>query len=533
MRRTAVVYALGKLMQVMGAALVLPLLIAVWDARGAGFPAIFSAVDVYGLAISAVVGLLAGTILARLASHGRDRQGLREGYVIVTFGWLSLALIGCLPLFFYFAVVRGVEGFGPWLLAFTDAYFEIMSGFTTTGATILANIEEVPRSLLFLRSLTHWLGGMGIITLAIVIFPAMGISAYSMYRGEVPGPTHDKLRPRLAQTAQVLWAVYGSLTALETVLLMVAGMNWFDAVNHAFATMATGGFSTKSASIAAYDSAFVEWIIIVFMFLAGVNFLIHFKTFRGDFSGVTRDREFRFYTYVIVVAVLIGATMLALQGPAPMEVAAHEYRHGERPEAQFAEHYAREEAKVRSAGDCIRAAAFQVVSITTTTGFVTADFDIWPDFLRFMLVLLMFFGGCAGSTGGGIKMIRMLVAAKASVIQLRKLTQPRLVAPVKVGGQPIDNDKITNILSFLILFAGLFVGIGALMTLFVPDLTTAFTASIATLGNVGPGLAGVGAIENYGWIPIPGKWLLVLSMLLGRLEVFTVLIVLRPAIWRR
>lgn len=533
MNKTAVAYSLGKLLQVMGVLLFAPLLVALWDARKLGFPQLFAATDVYGLLIAALFGLVVGAILVSVFHRGRERQGLREGYAIVTLGWLSLTFVVSIPLFLYLLDLSPIGGGTGWLYAFTDAFFEIMSGFTTTGATILTDIEAVPRSLLLLRSLTQWLGGMGIITLAIVIFPAMGVSAYSMYRGEVPGVSHDKLRPRLAQTAQVLWGVYMLFTALETVLLITAGMTWFDAVNHSFATMATGGFSTRNASIAAYNSDFIEWIIIVFMYLAGINFLLHFKAIRGDLRSLTKNREFIFYSSVIGIAVLIGTVILYLQGLEPITEAARSFRANPPPETSFLEHYTVQRIKLEGLYDCFRIALFQVVSITTTTGFATADFDLWPGFVRFMLVMLMFFGGMAGSTGGGIKMIRIMVIIKTALNELRKLTQPRLVAPVKVGGQPIENEKITNIASFFALFTGLFVIVSVLLTFFIPDLVTSVAASIATIGNIGPGLGGIGAVENYAWIPIPAKWLLVLSMLLGRLEIFTVLIVLRPAIWRK
>ena len=533
MHKTAVAYALGKLMQVMGVMLLIPLGIALWDSRENGLSGMLEATDVFGIMVSIAIALVFGSALVMLGRRGREHQGLREGYAIVTIGWFGLTFIGCLPLFFYFLATRDAAGANGWLLAFTDSFFEIMSGFTTTGATILTDIEVVPRSLLFLRSLAHWLGGMGIITLAIVIFPAMGVSGYGMYRGEVPGPSPDRLRPRLAQTAQILWGVYMLLTAVEMVLLMAVGMNWFDAINHAFATMATGGFSTKNASIAAFDSDLVEWIIIIFMYFAGINFLLHFKALRGDFKSMFRDREYVFYSAVVAVVILILTAVLFVNGPAPLADASQHYRAGAPTETEFIAHYTAQAAKLDGMYDSFRIAAFQTLAIVTTTGFATADFDIWPDFLRFLLVLLMFFGGCAGSTGGGMKMVRIMVVFKVALNELRKLTQPRLVSPIKVGGQPIDDAKVVNVVSFFILFTGLFVLVGMLLTLFMPDMTTAFSASIATIGNIGPGLAGVGAVENYAWIPIPAKWLLVLSMLLGRLEIFTVLIILRPSIWRK
>ncbi|MBU8933989.1 MAG: TrkH family potassium uptake protein [candidate division Zixibacteria bacterium] len=533
MRKNAVGYAIGKLLQVMGVTLLAPLGIAVWDSRALGYADLLSAIDVSGFLTAFAVSILCGTALVLLFRSGRDRQGLKEGYAIVTLGWLGLALIGAIPFFIYFSQVRGGAGFDMMLLNFTDAYFEIMSGFTTTGATILTDIEVVPRSLLFLRALTHWLGGMGIITLAIVIFPAMGVSGYGMFRGEVPGPSKDRLSPRLSQTAQILWGVYGLLTAGQMILLMVAGMDWFDAVCHSFATMATGGFSTRNASIAGYESDLIEWIVTLFMFFAGINFVLHFKALRGDLQSLIKNREFLFYSGVILTAILVITTVLYVNGPAPEELAAQHYRAGDPTAEEFHAHYVQQSDQLDQLYDCFRIASFQALAIITTTGFVTADFDLWPDFLRLMLVFLMFFGGCAGSTGGGMKIIRIMIVFKAAILELRKLVQPRLVATVKLDGISVEEEKVINIVSFFILFSGLFVITAGLISMFVPDLTTAVSCSIATIGNIGPGLAGIGATENYAWIPTPGKWVLVVSMLLGRLEIFTVLIVLRVATWRK
>jgi len=534
MNKTAVGYAIGKLLQVMGLALLAPLGIGLYDhilhpEKFLTFASLVDQPDIVGCVAGVVASILIGTVLAFSCRGGRDQQGIREGYAIVTLSWLTLSAVACIPLLLYFIWAQD-QSVG---LALTNSYFEVMSGFTTTGATILSNIEALPRSLLFLRALTHWLGGMGIITLAIVIFPSLGVSGYQMFRGEVPGPTKDRLQPRLAQTASILWGVYVLLSAAEIVLLMVGGMNLFDATCHTFATMATGGFSTKNASIAAFDSDFIQWVITIFMYFAGLNFILHFRVLRGDFRAMFDNREFRFYTGVILVTIAISTVTLWGYGPAPEEDAAVSYRHEQPTPQEFSAHYQLHAGKVDSFYESFKEASFQTVSIVTTTGFVTADFDIWPNILRFLLVLLMFFGGCAGSTGGGMKMIRIMIVSKFARNVLVKLTQPRLIAPIKVGKQVVEEGLVLNIVSFVVLFVGLFVLVGAAMTLFVPDLTTAISASIATIGNIGPGLAGVGAVEHYGWIPIPGKWILVFSMLLGRLEIFTVLIVLRPSVWRK
>ncbi|MFH1688064.1 MAG: TrkH family potassium uptake protein [bacterium] len=532
MHKTAVALAIGKLMQVLGLILLVPLAISWYDLRGLDWHQMLETPETFGLVWAIGFSVVVGSLITWLFREGREYQGIREGYAIVTFGWLTLTFICAIPFTLYF-ISTGGTGWGGLLPAFTDAYFEVMSGFTTTGASILTDIEILPRSLLFLRALTHWLGGMGIITLAIVIFPAMGVSGYQMFRGEVPGPSKDKLLPRLRQTASILWGVYCLFTAVQTVALWAGGMSVFDAVCHSFATMATGGFSNSNGSIAGYNSPFIEWVVIIFMYLAGVNFVLHWRALRGDTVSVRKNKEFVFYNGVILAAVVIITAVLQFHGLAPLEIAADQFRHNPLPPEQFAEHYYQQAGLISNFGDAFRIAVFQALSIVTTTGFATVDFDLWPDFLRIIMVMLMFFGGCAGSTGGGMKMIRVMITLKVALTELRKLMQPRLVAPVKVGDQIIEDKMVINIVSFSILFVLLFVVVAIAMTLFVPDFTTAVTCSIATIGNIGPGLAGIGSVENYAWIPIPGKWILVFSMLLGRLEIFTVLIIFRAAAWRR
>lgn len=530
MHKTAVGYAIGKLMQVMGLMLLIPLAIGLYDAETIELTNITTTPEILGFVLAVLFSIIFGTFLSQIFRSGRNLQGIKEGYAIVTIGWLTLSFICCIPFCLYFMSNGAAGGFAA---AFTDAFFESMSGLTTTGASILTDIESVPRSLLFLRALTHWLGGMGIITLALVIFPAMGVVGYQMFRGEVPGPTTEKLFPRLAQTASILWGVYALLTGVETLLLMMAGMNLFDAVCHSFATMATGGFSTSNSSIGGYQSDLIEWIVIIFMYFAGINFLLHFKALRGDFKSFKNNREFVFYSWVILATIVTITLVLSIGGLAPAETASDQFRSTPMNEQEFQQHYEDEAVKIDGLYNTVRIAAFQTLAIVTTTGFVTADFDLWPDFLRFLLVLLMFFGGCAGSTGGGMKIVRIMITAKVAFREIRKLTQPRLIAPIKVGLQLIDDARIINVISFVALFIGLFILTAAAMTLFVPDLTTAVACSIATIGNIGPGLAGIGPVENYGWIPLPGKWILIVSMLLGRLELFTVLIVLRPSVWRK
>lgn len=494
----------------------------------------FTDVRLLGFLTAILSSVTIGTILLTLPQHQMQGNAVREGFGIVTFGWIILAFFGAIPLFVYFLGDLDAISIPQILHAFTNAYFESMSGFTTTGATILTDIEVLPKGILFWRSLTHWLGGMGIVTLVLAILPAFGFTAYQMFRGEVPGPTTERLKPRLAQTAKILWGVYALLTFIQTILLVFGGMNFFEAFCHSFGTMATGGFSTRNASIAAYNSDYIDWVIIVFMFLAGVNFIIHYRViFSADLNMLKSDREFRFYLGVIVLAVVIGTIAMEIQGIAPAEAVQRSYRSDPLTEQEVRFKISTEELKTRNIYQTIRYVTFQVISITTTTGYGTADFDVWPNMIRFMLVILMFFGGCAGSTGGGMKMIRIMVLLKTIGREIKTIIQPRLIAPVKFAGIALEEKQIANIVAFITLFIVLFVGFSGIMSLMIGDLTTAVTSVVATMCNIGPGLSGVGASENYNWIPMAGKWVLTFCMLLGRLEVYTVIIAFSPLWWRK
>jgi trk system potassium uptake protein TrkH len=532
LNRLAIGYAIGKLLQVMGCVLIIPFCLDVYHHFSLPFVQFVAIPEVFGFIAAIILSILLGTILTTICYSSRDLQGVREGFAIVTLGWIALALVGCIPFFTYFLGSEDPLSAIKVGRCFTDAYFEIMSGFTTTGATIIANIEGLPRSLLFWRSLTHWLGGMGIITLALAIFPAMGVSGYQMFRGEVPGPSAERLQPRLAETAKILWGVYLLLSVVETILLFAGGMSLFDSLCHTFGTMATGGFSTRNASIGAYNSNYIDWVVTVFMFLAGMNFLIHYRVLRGKYDDLFVNREFRFYAVTICACTICVTAILYYSGLPPADDAAGPFCHDAPVMEEFSGHIAAESAKLDSLYQCFRKAAFQVVAITTTTGYGTANFDLWPDICRFLLVVLMFCGGCAGSTGGGMKMVRIMVVLKTAGRELRKMSKPRLIAPLKIGDAAVNESTVINIAAFFILFMTLFVASALLLTLFVPDLVTAVTAAAATIGNIGPGLAGVGPTEHYGWIPCPGKWILIFCMLLGRLEIFTVLIAFNPATWK-
>ena len=534
MNRKAVIYTIGRFLQIMGVIMLVPMGISLWDERAMQGVAPFSNPETNAFLVAILGAVLLGTITTIFyRSHSED-QGVREGFAIVTIGWVTLALFAAIPFFVWFLYDRGVTTLGGGMLAFTDAYFEMMSGFTTTGSTILTDIEALPRGLLFWRSLTHWLGGMGIITLALALFPALGVGGYHLFRGEVPGPKADRLRPRLKDTAMILWGVYVLLSGLEAALLMLCGMDWFDSLCHTFGTMATGGFSTRNASIGAWDSAAIDWVITVFMFLSGMNFLIHYRLiFKRDWSAVRENREFHFYLGTVVVATAIVTVALFVGGLPDAHISGQHFQHDPRTPAEHALHVSQEAEKVRTIGDSFRYGAFQVVSIVTTTGFGTADFDVWPSALGLLLLTLMFWGGCAGSTGGGMKMIRVLVTIKASVRELKKVVRPRLVSPLKIRRISLQEGMVANIVGFCVLFVGLFVFCSLLMSFFVPDATTAVSSVIAAIGNIGPGLAGVGSSQTFAWIPVPGKWVLILCMLLGRLEIFTVLVLFRTSFWRR
>ena len=524
-----VLYALGKLLVILSGIMCIPAGIAFFEIHPQPFPDVFFHENLMGFIIAIISSYLCGSLFILTGTKTTGGNKIREGFAIVTFGWLVLTFFGSIPLFVYFVAHSSDLTLPGLFLCFTNACFENMSGFTTTGATILTDVEIVPKGLLFWRSMTHWLGGMGIVTLALAIFPAFGVAAYQMFRGEAPGPTTERVTPRLAQTAKVLWGVYALLTFIETALLIFGGMSVFDAFCHSFGTMATGGFSTKNASIGAYNSAYIEWVIIVFMFFAGMNFMIHFRVlFTRTLRPLRRNREFHFYIGVIFTGLFICAVLLRVIGIVPISQIKQHFRHSRLSENELVEKNAVEQEKIRTIHDTIRRSAFQVISLTTTTGYCTADFDVWPNSIRFMLVVLMFFGGCAGSTGGGIKMIRIMTIFKTAWREVKTMIQPRLISPIKVAGKPVEEKLVANIIGFVTLFILLFVLFSAIMCLFIPDVTTAVSSVVSTMCNIGPGLSGVGATQNYAWIPVTGKWILMLCMLLGRLEIYTVLIAFVP-----
>jgi trk system potassium uptake protein TrkH len=524
-----VLYSVGKLLQILALTLAAPALIALFE-TGGNLAARITHPNPLGFLAAMAASAAAGTAMVAAFRKNKGRIDAREGFAIVTFSWLAAALVGALPFFILFVSRDRASPLSAW----TDAMFETMSGLTTMGATVIADVESLPKSILFWRVLTHWLGGMGIVTLALALFPAFGVAAYQMFRGEMTGPSKERLRPRLAQTAVILWGVYAFFTLLETVLLMAGNMPFFDAVCHSFSTMATGGFSTRNASVAYFDSAYIEWVITAFMILGGTNFFIHYRIiFHNDWGTLKGNREFRLYAAILVGASALCAIFILVHGIQTPQWAQSSFKPKALSATEAAAKIAAEQERIAAPHDLIRHSAFHAVSIVTTTGFVAADWNMWPHFTRVMFFILMFFGGCAGSTSGGIKMIRLLVLLKTVTNQARTLVQARRVRPLKIGSKVLNESQVSSILSFFALYMMLFAAFSAVMAAIVPDFTTAVTSVAAALGGIGPGLAGVGAFETYGWLPIHGKWTLIACMLLGRLEIYTVLIALSPASWRR
>ncbi|MCE4565478.1 TrkH family potassium uptake protein [Maribellus sp. CM-23] len=471
---------LGLLLVVEGFAMLLTSVVAL----------IYGGNDTVAFLISAGINLGIGALITAATWKAKKDIGKREGFIIVTMVWLVFSFFGSLPYILSGSIPR-----------FTDAFFETISGFTTTGSSILNDIEALPHGILFWRSITQWLGGMGIIVLSLAILPVFGIGGMQLFMAEVPGPTPDKISPRITQTAKTLWGIYILFTVLETILLWIGGMTFFDSICHSFTTMATGGFSTKQASIAHWPSPFIQYVITFFMFLAGTNFTLSYMAITGRFSSIVKDEEFKYYSLITLCfsAVITGGLLLS----------SHLNFEG-----------------------AFREALFQVVSIVTTTGFATADYLVWPPFLTMLIFALFFFGGSAGSTGGGIKIMRIVILAKNGYYELKRLVHPRAVIPVKFNRHSVDSKIVTNVLAFFMLYMVIFFVSTILFTLIEPDMESSMGAVATSLGNIGPGLGSVGPAENFYHISPLGKWFLSFLMLLGRLELFTVLVLFSPSFWK-
>ena len=414
----------------------------------------------------------------------------REGYLIVTLSWIIMTSFGMLP----FILSNEIPDIA-------DAFFESVSGFTTTGASVLSEIEALPEDILFWRSFIQWIGGMGVIVLTVAIMPLLGIGGIELFVAEAPGPTSDKLHPRIRETAKRLWFIYVGLTLILIVLLYVGGMTLFDAINHSFTTLATGGFSTKNASISAFPSAYIQYVLTIFMFLAGANYSFLYMAFKGKWRNVWKMDEFRAYLYLVIIAILI--IMFQIK-----DITDNDW------ERSF------------------REAAFQVVSIITTTGFASADFMQWGTFAVIIFFLLLFVGGCAGSTSGGVKVIRSIVFFKNTFLEFKRILHPNAVISLKINNEIVRGRTITHIMIFLLLYIATFCVGSVIMTYLGYDILTSIGAVATCLGNVGPGIEKVGPVFNFGWLSGEAKFLLSILMLLGRLELFTMLVILTPHFWR-
>lgn len=455
------------------------------------------------LTLSAILTQLLG-ILSMFYTRGHKKEVKRkEGYIIVTLGWIVMSASGVLPYLLSGAIPD-----------FTNAFFETISGYTTTGASILDDIEVLPKGILFWRSLTHWIGGMGIIVLAIAILPLLGIGGMQLFSAEAPGPNADKLHPRITDTAKRLWLIYVGYTAAETLFLSLAGMSFFDAINHSMATLSTGGFSTKNASLAYWNNQpLIQYIVIFFMFLAGSNFVLSYFAFKGKVQRILQDEEFKFYAGFILLFVIMTAVVIYYNAnveisefhPMPFGAAESSFRHG----------------------------LFQVIAVITTTGFVTADFTAWTSFLTVFFFGLMFIGGSAGSTAGGIKVMRHILIIKNGLLEFKRTLHPSAIIPVRFNGKTVTEHIVYNVIAFFVLYMLLFI-IGALvLSAMGLDFITAVGGAASSLGNVGPAFGDLNPVSNFNGLPDLGKWWCGFLMLAGRLELFTVLILFNPYFWKR
>ncbi|MCH4553632.1 TrkH family potassium uptake protein [Aestuariibaculum lutulentum] len=450
-----------------------------------------------------ILTLLIGVIAMFFTRHHTKEMNKREGYIVVAFGWIIMSLSGTLP----YVITESIP-------SFTNAFFETMSGYTTTGASILNDIEAVPKGVLFWRSTTHWIGGMGIIVLAIAILPLLGIGGMQLFAAEAPGPSADKLHPRITDTAKRLWLIYFGYTVAETVFLKLAGMSFFDAINHSMATVSTGGFSTKNASLAYWnDQPIIQYIVILFMFLAGANFVLSYFAFKGKVQKVIKDEEFKLYFRFILVFSVIAAVIIYFKADHSVSTIHHPMVWG-RGESAF------------------RHALFQVLTVITTTGFISADYTLWTPFLVVFFFGLMFLGGSAGSTSGGVKVVRHLILIKNGFLEFKRVLHPNAILPVRYNTKAISGDIVFNILAFFILYMLSFI-VGALVfSMFGIDYTSSVGLSASSLGNIGPALGSFGPVNNYAALPPLAQWWSSFLMLIGRLELFTVLILFTPFFWR-
>lgn len=423
-------------------------------------------------------------------SKKEHRFRTRDGFLMVTLCWVLISLFGSIPYF----ISRTIP-------SFTDAFFETMSGFTTTGATVLPDVEILPRSMLFWRALTHWIGGMGIVVLTVAIAPLLGVSGLNLVKAEAPGPSVEKISAKINSTAKILWLIYIGLTFLETIFLLFGKLSLFDALTHSFSTVATGGFSSYNSSAAAFQSRYVEWVIFAFMLLAGVNFSLHFRLITGKLKDLIRNGELRLYLLIIFFATVAIALNLAT-------------------------------AKIETLPSAFRQAAFQVSSIITTTGFSTADYTLWPGFSQVIIFLLFFVGGCAGSTSGGVKVIRLITLSKLVVYQFKSLIYPQGVFTIKNGKEVVPAKMIYSTGGFYFLYLSFVLMLTLFVSAFGNDLLTSLTTSLSIVGNVGPAFGAASPANTLAEFSPAIKWAFSFAMMVGRLEIYTVLVLFLPRFWK-
>ncbi|MBO4440736.1 TrkH family potassium uptake protein [bacterium] len=440
----------------------------------------------YAFLIVSCVTLFSSLIFIYVVRNMRiHRLATRESFILVSLCWLAISLVSAVPPY--------VSGAIP---NFASAFFEMTSGFSTTGATILTSIETMPKSIIFWRCFAHWIGGMGIVVLAVAIMPILGVGGMQLIKAEAPGPTVDKLSPRISETAKYLWGIYVGLTAIEIMLLRLGGMDYFDAIVHSFSTIATGGFSSRDASIAAYNSPFIEWIITIFMFIAGINFTVHYRIVIGKTVNIFKNSELLAYFAIAIAATILISLNLSIEASHPL-------------------------------GLSIREAAFHSTSILTTTGFSTTNHNNWPFFSRFIIFLLMCTGACSGSTSGGIKIIRIVLLFKLAVNELKYLVHPKAVLPIFLDGKTLKKDMIYPISAFVFLYAALVLATGAFCAIGGINPETSLLVSLSMVGNIG-----LGPFENYAFTPDWLKWVMSFAMIVGRLEVFTVMVIFTRSFWK-
>lgn len=475
---------IASLNAILGATMLVPLVLAVYDKSD----------DMTAFAIALPLTVILNGVVYLITRNAESDLSHREGFLAVTLAWVSACLFASFP--FYFS-----GNFG----SFTNAYFEAVSGFTTTGSTILTDIASIPRATLFWRSIIQWYGGMGIIVLSLAVLPLLGVGGMQIFKAEVPGPTADKIQPRVRDTAMLLWKVYFLLTVVECLLLWVSGLTLFESVCHSFTTLATGGFGTRPDSLMSVGPL-VEMIVCLFMFLAGVNFTLHYLALTGKFKAYLKDGEFLVYLTIIAVGTLLLTVVLLATGTYDDILTSFRY------------------------------AIFQTLTMVTTTGYNSADFLLWEataPFATMLLFLFMFTGGMAGSTGGGIKIVRIWLLLKHGYRELFRLIHPRAIKHVKVGGKVVGENVLAAVVGFIVLYMMLFVICTIIVTLFGHDFVTSVSAVAACIGNIGPGLGTVGPTSNFNHLQDVVKWILVFCMLLGRLEIYTVLLLLVPEFWKK